>query len=100
VAWWNENSNDETHSAGQKKPNAWGLYDMRGNVYEWVEDWEGPYAAERQVDPQGPQSGSARVMRGGSYIHSYADRFRCACRGYNFPTIGMNIYGFRCARTF
>src|SRR5215831_10031863 len=59
IAWYNGNSEDETHPVGQKKPNAWGLYDMEGNVKEWVEDLYSAnyYAGSPAVDPTGPQNG-------------------------------------------
>jgi formylglycine-generating enzyme required for sulfatase activity len=90
----------ETHPVGQKKPNAWGLYDMRGNVSEWVQDRYGPYSAERQVDPQGPQSGDYRVVRGGLWFVGRPGGFRCACRLSGSPGRPIHIGGFRCARTF
>src|SRR5215471_12116132 len=66
IAWYNGNSEDETHPVGQKKPNAWGLYDMEGNVKEWVEDLYSAsyYASSPAVDPAGPQGGGGRGGRG------------------------------------
>jgi formylglycine-generating enzyme required for sulfatase activity len=103
VAWWGMNSSNETHPVGQKQPNAWGLFDMRGNVLEWVEDWydSGTYARGQRLDPAGPGSGSSRVVRGGSWDFFNSDYFRCAYRYYREPGY-RSIYGFgfRCARTF
>jgi formylglycine-generating enzyme required for sulfatase activity len=66
-AWYATHSGNTTHPVGQKKPNALGLYDMHGNVWEWVQDWHGPYTAGAAVDPAGPVSGSSRVSRGGGW---------------------------------
>ena len=66
-AWYGGNSDDTTHPVAERKPNAWGLYDMHGSVFEWCDDWydEKYYAGSPMDDPAGPTRGSQRVLRGG-----------------------------------
>ena len=66
TGWYNANSGNRTHPVGEKPANAWGLYDMHGNVTEWCWDWFGAYSTANQTDPVGASSGSFRVRRGGS----------------------------------
>ena len=65
VAWYCDNSNKQTHPVKGKQPNELGIYDMNGNVSEWCYDWRGGYSSSSQTNPQGPSSGSYRVLRGG-----------------------------------
>jgi uncharacterized protein (TIGR02996 family) len=81
-AWYGLNSSSQPQAVGQKKPNAWGLYDMHGNVRQWCWDWFGDYPVEQVADPQGASHGDARVLRGGSWDSDY-DFCRAAFRyGY------------------
>ena len=70
VAWYNRNSGGSTHAVGTKSPNELGIYDMSGNVWEWCSDWYGGYSAGAQTNPQGPSSGSRRVLRGGGWFYN------------------------------
>lgn len=93
-AWYDQNSGDKPHPAGQKKPNAWGLYDMHGNVWEWCSDWYGPYAAQHVTDPQGPVSGRHRSVRGG-WWNGNAEDLQSARRSAVNPTVIANWMGVR-----
>jgi formylglycine-generating enzyme required for sulfatase activity len=99
-AWFEPNSQGKTQPVGQKKPNPFGLYDMHGNVREWVQDWYAPdsYSASPVDDPPGPASGSYRVYRGGSW-HSAAKYCRTTFRGFDFPANDDYSVGFRLVRT-
>ena len=98
-AWYDENSNSSTQSVQQKKPNPWGLYDMHGNVWEWVYDRYGQYENGTVIDdPVGPDTGSYRVVRGGGWYND-ARGLRSANRYGGRPDIAYYFVGFRLLRT-
>ena len=91
VAWYDDNSGDRTHPVKGKSPNELGLYDMTGNVWEWCEDYYDSdyYSSSPSANPQGPSSGSRRVLRGGGW-NFFADFCRVAYRNYGSPDFRYN----------
>jgi len=96
MGWYDRNSDERTHPAGQKKANAWGLYDMHGNVWEWCKDRYGDYPSGSVTDPKGPSSGAYRVFRGGSW-YLFSSFCRSAKRRYHSPDLREGLLGFRLA---
>jgi len=97
TGWYKSNSGYKTHEVGLKPANAWGLYDMHGNVWEWCWDWYGDYSSGAQTNPVGADAGSYRVFRGGSWDTS-ASYARSSGRGYGDPGDGDVDFGFRLVR--
>ncbi len=98
IAWYNGNGGTGRQPVGRKTPNAMGLYDMLGNVLEWVSDWYGPYSLNALMDPPGPSTGPSRVARGGSYDNG-PPGCRSASRFKYGPGSRYDNLGFRLART-
>lgn len=92
------NSAEKTHPVGGKKPNGFGLYDMSGNVWEWVWDWKGPYSSQIAKDPVGPNRGTSRVARGGCWRGGTWGN-RVSGRYEYVPSFRSSYLGFRLART-
>lgn len=98
-AWFDKNSGRRTNPVAKKKPNAWGLYDMQGNVSEWCHDWYGDYPSAKGSDYKGPASGHHKVIRGGAWLSS-AQTVNCSSRGNDFHVVRCYDIGFRLARDF
>ncbi len=98
AAWYYDNSSEQTHAVGQKKANAWGLFDMLGNVGEWCQDWYDPgyYAKSPSRNPTGPAAGERRVYRGGSWVNR-ANMLRASIRLHQVPSTKRNNLGIRLA---
>jgi formylglycine-generating enzyme required for sulfatase activity len=93
-AWYSGNDGSTTEPVGGKTPNAWGLYDMAGNVFEWCQDWYGAYDSGPDTDPAGPTSGSYRVYRGGCWQYD-SNHCRSAYRNDFYPDFYVEEIGFR-----
>jgi formylglycine-generating enzyme required for sulfatase activity len=100
VSWYRDNAAGTTHAVGGKKPNAFGLYDTLGNVWEWVNDWYGIdyYSRTPEADPPGPLIGEFRIARGGSWRGVARGLARVSSRYVLRPGVRSIVVGFRCAR--
>jgi formylglycine-generating enzyme required for sulfatase activity len=94
VGWYSYNSESKTHPVGKMIPNELSIYDMNGNVWEWCSDWASDYSSQAQTNPQGPGTGTCRIIRGGSYLSDYL-KCRVSFRSSANPNECSNEIGFR-----
>ena len=99
VGWYNENSAAQSHPSGQKKPNQLGIYDLSGNIFEWVWNWYAPYSIRNGDLYEGPDKGTDKVIRGGSWYHN-ASEMRVTNRNFTKPYTKNGYLGFRVARSY
>ena len=95
VAWYKENSNNQTHAVGQKQPNELGIYDMTGNVWEYCYDWHSQYTDQAQTNPMGATTGEKRVLRGGCYHYDSKNCTNTNRHSYYTPDNGGASTGLR-----
>jgi len=97
MGWYSSNSGSTPHAVAQKQANAWGLFDMHGNIFEWCNDWYGTYPTGSVTDPVGALSGTYRVLRGCYWVNN-AQNCRLAKRGYGNPDTNGDSLGVRLVR--